>query len=325
MKWFHHDLDSRESDQIWELMEKHGLQGYGFWWVLLEECYSQEATGFQIEASETWFKKLSKKVNLTDWRTPVRMLDSMAELGLISPQLWADHIVDVPGIRARATKYVEKKAQNAIRQARFKEKNSRVSNALPNKNQVDSRVTNQKDPEVTLLEVEVRDQILEEESKKQEKGAKAPTYCELFHETFNSGKPTKWAKLVVMNPKRKAIARQLAKDCGSEKKAIEVLQGALRAANLNEWYQSKDLTFDNFASNGKIIQLYEKQVEATGDLGQQIAQDSIGVELDRLHMNGILPEQWGAEFGCSLVSELSASQAGRYLNWLRQQEVSHAA
>jgi hypothetical protein len=172
---------------------------------------------------------------------------------------------------------------------------------------------------------EIRGDKKREESKNQEKGAKPPSFFELFQETFNADKPSKWARLVVMNAKRKQLARQLAKECGGEKKAIEVLKGALRAANLEAWYQSKDLTFENFASNGKIIQLYEKQVEASGDMGQQIAQDSIGIELTRLGMSGLLPESWGSKFGCSLVSDLSAEQAGQYLSWLRQQEVSHAA
>jgi hypothetical protein len=110
-----------------------------------------------------------------------------------------------------------------------------------------------------------------------------------------------------------------------EVKAIEVLRGALRAASLDSWYPGKNLSLENFASNGKIIQLYEKQVEASGDMGQQIAQDSIGIELTRLGMSGLLPESWGSKFGCSLVSDLSAEQAGQYLSWLRQQEVSHAA
>ncbi|MEM9452398.1 MAG: Lin1244/Lin1753 domain-containing protein, partial [Cyanobacteria bacterium P01_E01_bin.6] len=105
MQWFRHDLSTRDSDQIFELIEAHGVQGYGIWWVILEECYSVESNGFQVEASETWFKRLSKNLNLTDWRTIIRVLDTMANLGLIDSQMWAEHIVVVPGISKRADDY----------------------------------------------------------------------------------------------------------------------------------------------------------------------------------------------------------------------------
>lgn len=37
MKWFHHDTNSRDDDKIFELIDRQGLQGYGFFWVILEE------------------------------------------------------------------------------------------------------------------------------------------------------------------------------------------------------------------------------------------------------------------------------------------------
>lgn len=122
MQWFRHDLSTRDSDQIFELIEAHGVQGYGIWWVILEECYSVESNGFQVEASETWFKRLSKNLNLTDWRTIIRVLDTMANLGLIDSQMWAEHIVVVPGISKRADDYMQKKAADAIRQKRSRDK-----------------------------------------------------------------------------------------------------------------------------------------------------------------------------------------------------------
>ncbi len=37
MKYFKHDLSTRDDDKIFELIEALGMQGYGLWWVLLEE------------------------------------------------------------------------------------------------------------------------------------------------------------------------------------------------------------------------------------------------------------------------------------------------
>lgn len=167
MEWFKHDLNTRNSDQIWELISAHGAQGYGLWWVLLEECYSLEEEGFQINATETWFKRLSKDLELTDWRTLIRFLDTTASLGLIDAQLWADQVVHIPGIQKRADEYVKKKAKNAERQAaykaRLKEEESRVSNALPVTGKEESRVSNDHLPEITPSEI--RDQIQRSDSK----------------------------------------------------------------------------------------------------------------------------------------------------------------
>jgi hypothetical protein len=150
MKWFNHDVDAQSNDKIFELIEAHGMMGYGIWWSILEELYKAEPLGFQISASEAWFKRMSKKLNLTDWRSLIRVLDTIAEQNLIDSQLWAEHVIYSPGIIGRADDYMKKKAQNAKRQADYREKNKaekieekRVSNAL-------LTVTNEESNDVTL-------------------------------------------------------------------------------------------------------------------------------------------------------------------------------
>ena len=110
MKYFKHDLTARDDDKIFELVETHGMQGYGIWWALLEELYKAEDQGFRVEATDTWFKRLSKQLNLTDWRTLIRTLDTMAELRLIDPQLWAEHVILSPGRAKRAVQYIDRKS-----------------------------------------------------------------------------------------------------------------------------------------------------------------------------------------------------------------------
>lgn len=144
MKWFNHDIDTRNDDKIFELIEAHGMMGYGLWWLVVEELYAAEKTGFQIEATETWFKRIAKQANLTDWRSLGRVLDTMAEQKLIDAQLWAEHVIHCPGIIKRADTYVQKKALNAKRQATFREKGkskkeqvSQEGNALLTHNNAD--------------------------------------------------------------------------------------------------------------------------------------------------------------------------------------------
>jgi hypothetical protein len=113
MKFFNHEIGSRKDDQIFELIDIHGLAGYGFFWVILEELYGSEDTGFQIEATNVWMKRLARSLNLTDDRTLVRYFDTLADLGLINKQLWQEHIIYSSGVMERADAYMQRKAKEA--------------------------------------------------------------------------------------------------------------------------------------------------------------------------------------------------------------------
>jgi len=115
MKYFSHDLDSRNDDKCFELIEIHGIGGYGFWWVILEELYKSESTGFQIEATKVWLKRLGRSVSIADERIIIRYFDTLADLGLISKQLWQEHIVYSEGVLKRADAYMIKRSNDAER------------------------------------------------------------------------------------------------------------------------------------------------------------------------------------------------------------------
>lgn len=153
MKWFDHDIDARSDDKIFELIEAHGMMGYGLWWLILEELYASEETGFQIEATETWFKRIAKQANLTDWRSLVRVLDTMAEQNLIDAQLWAEHFIHCPSIMKRADAYIKKKALNAKHQATFREKNKHKKDLSA---QDSKGLLNQDKPLLSLIDADVR-------------------------------------------------------------------------------------------------------------------------------------------------------------------------
>jgi hypothetical protein len=125
MKYFKHDLLSREDDKIWELIDSHGMQGYGIWWVILEELYKAESTGFQVEATDIWLKRLSRQLGLTDWLTMVRTLDRFAELNLIDGQLWRDRVISAPHIAEQAEAYFKEREQARLRKQRQRESYNR--------------------------------------------------------------------------------------------------------------------------------------------------------------------------------------------------------
>jgi hypothetical protein len=62
----------------------------------------------------------------------------------------------------------------------------------------------------------------------------------------------------IVNPKRQRLLKELIRDCGGTGPAIAALTNALKYASSDSWYSSKRLNFENFASNGKILQLHER-------------------------------------------------------------------
>jgi hypothetical protein len=241
--------------------------------------------------------------------------------------LWeGDHVVFVESVVDRGDHYVEKRLYEREKKRKQREKTD-LSPYVPTGQVGDKGTNGCMSPSDSYSDPDPDSDSDSDSKEIQEKKKKVKTassfYLE-FQEVYNTERHEDWSSIAVMNDKRKRLARQLAKDCGGEAKAIEVLRGALRAAKLDSWYK-KSLSLENFASNGKIIQLYERQVEEDGDLGTQISQEAIGAELTRLGRTGLLPPDWAKGTNCTTVSELPGKDAARYLAWLRQQEATHAA
>lgn len=126
MKWFHHDTDMHRNRKIRKLIRTHGATGYAFWCVLLEKLYDKE-DGFQIGADELWFEDIAEDLKLGDYRTPIRILDTLAELGLIDKQLWQEHVISSPSITKRGDNYIIKRAQEAAKKQRYRDKQKAMS------------------------------------------------------------------------------------------------------------------------------------------------------------------------------------------------------
>jgi hypothetical protein len=105
MRWFHHDTDMHRNRKIRKLIRTHGATGFALWCLLLEKLYAQEGD-FNISADQLWFEDISEDLKLGDYRTPIRILDTLAELQLIDVQLWQEHIIYAPGLKARV-EYIE--------------------------------------------------------------------------------------------------------------------------------------------------------------------------------------------------------------------------
>lgn len=100
-----------------------------------------------------------------------------------------------------------------------------------------------------------------------------------FREKYNAHKPPIWPELQVVNPARQKKIKQLIADCGGRENALQALGNALDYAKDDPWYSTKTLSFENFASNDKILQLHERQ---TGRLTQGVP---IVTESVQKHLN----------------------------------------
>jgi hypothetical protein len=121
MKWFAHDTDMHRNRKIRKLFRVHGGVAYGFWCVLLEKLYAAEGD-FQIPVDHLWLEDIADDMKMSDYRTPCRILDTMAEIGLIDRQLWEEHIIYSPAIAKRGDGYMVKRAQEAEKKRRYREK-----------------------------------------------------------------------------------------------------------------------------------------------------------------------------------------------------------
>jgi hypothetical protein len=126
MKWFKHDADMHQNRKIRKLIRTHGATGYAFWCVLLEKIYSAEGN-FQIPADDLWFEDIAEDLKLGDYRTPIRILDTLSELGLISTQLWQDHVIAIPSVVERGDQYLVKRASEAEKKRGQRAKKAQLS------------------------------------------------------------------------------------------------------------------------------------------------------------------------------------------------------
>ncbi len=126
MKWFHHDTDMHRNRKIRKLIRTHGATGFAFWCLLLEKLYAQE-TDFSIPADELWFEDISEDLKLGDYRTPIRILDTLSELCLIDSQLWQEHVIYAPSIAERGDQYIVKRVQEAEKKRRQRARKRELS------------------------------------------------------------------------------------------------------------------------------------------------------------------------------------------------------
>jgi hypothetical protein len=125
MKWWKIDIDHANDHKIWDLLERFGMGGYGFYIWTLNNLHTKEEDGYQIEVTDTWIRKTAHECFISDKHTVIRYLDAFAEIGLINGQLWAEKIVYSDEILQKADAYMKLKIKE-----RDKKRNQRLNAKL---------------------------------------------------------------------------------------------------------------------------------------------------------------------------------------------------
>jgi hypothetical protein len=87
-----------------------------------------------------------------------------------------------------------------------------------------------------------------------------PSELERFKALYNERRPKAWGAMQQVTTVRKGKWKTLVAEMGGVEEALVALGNALDYCCSDPWWSTKNLTFDNMATNGKIVQLHEKQL-----------------------------------------------------------------
>lgn len=112
MRWFKHMAASWDDEKLAGLVDQHGLEGYGFWWRVVEVVAAKVDKSEQTSA-EFPAKKWGTLLGLSPKK--FRMLaECCANLGLFSLELSQNAIrIDMPNILKFRDEYTEKEARKS--------------------------------------------------------------------------------------------------------------------------------------------------------------------------------------------------------------------
>lgn len=93
MRYFSHDSDANRDKKCRKLMARHGLEGYGRWWLLCEALASTDGHRFDWNAPDERWMLADELMCGTDEGRAESFLSDCAEIGLINPEMWGRGVV----------------------------------------------------------------------------------------------------------------------------------------------------------------------------------------------------------------------------------------
>lgn len=112
MRWFKHMVSSADDEKLSKLTDAHGLEGYGFWWRIVEIVAEKVGPDGQTSA-EFSLRKWGAMLVLSPSKTR-RMAETCAKLGLFSVVFFENTMtVNMPNILKFRDEYTEKQVRKS--------------------------------------------------------------------------------------------------------------------------------------------------------------------------------------------------------------------
>ena len=200
MKWFKHETDAHSNLKLQAVINKYGLEGFGYYWAIVE-LVGLQGENYSIEGSKDWQVYLSKFVNISLERQQ-ELLNFFADKKLIDAKELGKGNLSIPKLAERSDEYTK-------RVRRMYGHNS--DNVRAEEKRRDKKRTDKKIGKAPALQKKT-DVMLYEEQPEGDMAGKVVNDCIKLFEPIN---PT-FERLFANKTERAAVERMLVK-FGAEK------------------------------------------------------------------------------------------------------------
>jgi len=105
MKWFKHETDAHTNLKLQMLIRRIGLEGYGYFWFLVELAGKEE--NFRVISGKSW-KKFAEVMLLVEAKKQDKYLEVIADLGLIDKKAIKSGTLYIPKLGERSDDYTKR-------------------------------------------------------------------------------------------------------------------------------------------------------------------------------------------------------------------------
>lgn len=107
MKWFQHMTDSHTNGKMRIIIRKHGMKGYGFYW-LINEIIAKEGEKFKIKPEKEW-KIIVKEMSLLEDKEIEEILQFFGGIKAICAKALGKDELYNPKLKERADDYTKRR------------------------------------------------------------------------------------------------------------------------------------------------------------------------------------------------------------------------
>lgn len=143
LDYFPHDTDAVADEKIDAMRALYGNDGYAFYFILLERCYSTAAGEFDL-SKPAIFASIVKKIMVSK-EVFLEMLDTAFDIELFDRQAWEERkVITSNGVRKRVEKVDEERYKNRLKHSKRKASASENPEKTPESKVKKSKVNKNK-------------------------------------------------------------------------------------------------------------------------------------------------------------------------------------